>query len=155
MKDDRFWANVDKSGDCWIWKGAWVRRWGYGMVRRDGRARLVHRWAWRLKYGKHPPADMLVCHHCDTPLCVNHKHLFLGTAKDNSDDMIRKGRARHGINTPFGESHPHAKLTDDKVKRIRLRYEELRSLTKVAKEFGVCFQLVSLIKNRKIWKHVP
>lgn len=35
--------------------------------------------------------DLLVCHTCDNPPCVNGEHLFVGTNKDNTQDMLRKG----------------------------------------------------------------
>jgi len=40
---------------------------------------------------------MLVCHHCDNKRCINPDHLFVGTAKDNTVDMIKKGRYVNGF----------------------------------------------------------
>jgi hypothetical protein len=41
------------------------------------------------------PKGLQVCHHCDVPGCVEPTHLFEGTAKDNRDDCVNKGRGHH------------------------------------------------------------
>lgn len=88
MKD--LWSNVEKTDGCWLWRGATNNR-GYGVVRWNGSARLAHRVAWLVANGAEP--DGLVCHRCDTPLCVRPDHLFVGTQTDNMRDAAAKGRA--------------------------------------------------------------
>jgi hypothetical protein len=89
----RFWRKVDKSGDCWLWRGGTSRKGDliYGAFGLGGPDCSAHRASWILSFGPVPPG-LLVCHECDTPLCVRPTHLFLGTYQDNVDDMIRKGR---------------------------------------------------------------
>jgi hypothetical protein len=53
--------------------------------------RLAHRMSWEMHFGP-IPEGMLVLHHCDVRRCVRPDHLFLGTARDNTRDMIAKGR---------------------------------------------------------------
>lgn len=55
------------------------------------KAYTVHRASWEYHNGK-IPEGMLVCHKCDNPRCFRIEHLFLGTHKDNVQDMITKGR---------------------------------------------------------------
>lgn len=89
---ERFWAKVDKSGNCWTWT-AFKNPKGYGLmghVQADGN-QMAHRVSWVMANGE-IPAGMLVLHRCDNPSCVRPDHLFLGTAQDNADDMMRKGR---------------------------------------------------------------
>jgi hypothetical protein len=90
----RFWAHVDKTGECWVWTGARNAA-GYGDFHRGGGMNHVfaHRYSWELVHGS-LPEGRLVLHHCDNPPCVNPKHLFDGTHADNTRDMIRKGRDR-------------------------------------------------------------
>lgn len=95
---------VTESG-CWLWLGAEKGN-GYGNVRRRQQNLPAHRFVWELVSGKAVPAGLDVCHKCDTRLCVNPGHLFLGTRLDNMRDCVAKGRQARGnaferdLNTP-------------------------------------------------------
>lgn len=76
---------------CWIWMGGWGGR-GYGKVNKNGKTVCMpHRLFYAMHVGEIPD-DLLVLHKCDTPVCCNPDHLFLGTHQDNADDRVRKGR---------------------------------------------------------------
>jgi excisionase family DNA binding protein len=92
--EGRFWRYVEKSDGCWQWTGAANPK-GYGNIGRGkglGTAK-AHRVSWELHFGPIPPG-LYVCHACDNPPCVRPDHLFLGTAQDNNNDKIAKGRDR-------------------------------------------------------------
>ena len=76
---------------CWLWTGG-MQNMGYGVITNGrGSKKLAHRFSWELHNGP-IPEGLHVLHRCDTPLCVNPHHLFTGTAKDNIDDAVAKGR---------------------------------------------------------------
>ena len=79
--------HIDEETGCWIWHGASNE---YGRFSIYGEAKHAHIVSWYLNTGEWP--KKFVCHKCDTPLCVNPDHLFLGTARDNTHDALRKGR---------------------------------------------------------------
>ena len=79
---------------CWIWMRCDDAK-GYGEFKRRQIKRKAHRYSYQLYRGEIPDG-LLVCHHCDTPACVNQEHLFVGTYKDNAVDCARKGRTRGG-----------------------------------------------------------
>jgi hypothetical protein len=86
--EHRFWAKVNKDGPihpthgkCWLWTAGTLPA-GYGRFAGN----LAHRYSWRLHVGP-IPAGMSILHKCDTPSCVNPRHLFLGTQQDNLADM--------------------------------------------------------------------
>jgi hypothetical protein len=86
-----FWEHKDvQPSGCWVWRGGKNKN-GQGVVRHGGRNQVTSRVAWELAYGS-IPTGLWVLHRCDNPSCINPKHLFLGTAQDNVDDMIAKGR---------------------------------------------------------------
>lgn len=85
----RFWAQVDKSKDCWEWTGTkWPR--GYGQFYSDGRIQRAHRLSYELLVGA-IPKGLLVLHCCDNPPCVNPTHLFLGT-KSAANGAVKRSR---------------------------------------------------------------
>lgn len=78
---------------CWLWMATIQPETGYGAISRPGGVVGAHRLSWELYRGAIPDG-LHVLHKCDIRSCVNPDHLFLGTNKDNVDDMLRKGRSR-------------------------------------------------------------
>lgn len=136
---DRFWQNVDRSGDCWPWQGCCSGGSNhYGQVRVGGRLMLAHRRAWELAFGS-IPAAMNVLHHCDNPPCCRISHLFLGSQADNVRDMCLKGRSRG-----------YARLTDEQVREIRRRADAGERYATIASDLGICSaQYVGVLARRE------
>jgi hypothetical protein len=89
---------ITESG-CWIWlKGLGGS--GYGAISRNGVSVGAHRVSYETYKGS--IGDRHVCHTCDTPLCINPSHLFLGTNLDNILDAVKKGRKKTPRNRPSG-----------------------------------------------------
>ena len=149
---DRFTKKVklpENPADCWEWTGT-TNPDGYGQIGVNGRYELAHRVSWTL-FNHEDPGDLFVLHSCDNPKCVNPLHLFLGTQQDNMKDRDRKGRHK----AVYGEDHPIAKLTEEKVRWIRKLYaDRYGTQREIATLFGVSRPLVGFIVRREAWKHV-
>lgn len=137
--------SVDENG-CWIYSGSKDRD-GYGVVGVFKKQKRAHRVVFEHFFGEIDPS-ILVCHKCDVPACINPNHLFSGTPKENTMDMISKGR----LSILRGESHPSSKLTINDVSIIRGMRASGRALLEIATDFQISFQHVSAICNRKVWK---
>lgn len=93
--DDRY--IPEPNSGCWIWMGAaWTSPSGLRgkMYSAHQRQRIASHVSYELHTGP-IPAGLIICHKCDTPICVNPNHLYAGTHQDNSDDKMRRGRHRN------------------------------------------------------------
>lgn len=129
---------------CFIVTSHYKDHAGYAHFYRDGKIWRIHRWIYQKYYGE-IPKGMLVCHSCDNPSCINLKHLFLGTQKDNIQDALKKGRMQKG------ENHTNSKLTENQIREIRKSYESNRVL---GRKYNVNHSIIGLIKRNRLWKHV-
>ena len=139
---DRFWDYVDIKGkdECWEWKGSKTAA-NYGLMWFNGELQYAHRLSLEMD-GRPVPSKWYACHRCDNPPCVNPKHLFPGSPRDNSLDMVSKNRHLHG------ETHPFAKLSSVDVDTIRQMAEENILLVEIAEQFGIHPSYVATIVNR-------
>lgn len=102
----RFWnlVAIRDADDCWPWQAYTTN--GRGRFQLKGRPVCAPRVAWTIANGTIPD-DMHVCHHCDNPICVNPKHLFIGTNTDNVRDSVAKKRHAESKKThcPIGHKY--------------------------------------------------
>lgn len=139
-----FLSTHDETSGCTLWTGSvWG---GYGVFKHKGASLKAHRVAYELAHGE-LPAGMVVCHRCDQPLCINPDHLFIGTQKENIQDMVHKGRGpnRHGAR------NGRAVLTEDDVRYIRQSTETQASM---AVRFGVTQAVISKAKLGQTWSSI-
>lgn len=103
QEKSRFFNRVGCSPDfkefqqniCWPWPHA-TNDDGYGYQQFRGKVQRAHRLIWSLYNDCEIPAGMEITHSCDTPRCVNPRHLVLATHKANMRDKCLKGRHRNG-----------------------------------------------------------
>lgn len=149
---ERFRKYVDRREDdaCWPWTGSTDQH-GYGRIS-QGRGlspKKAHRIAYELFKG--PILDGLhVCHACDNPNCVNPNHLWVGTAKDNALDRVRKGRS--GPRRALGDRAPGAKLRSNQIALIKLAYNWGAPQPAIAAACGVSQATISKVILGKSWK---
>lgn len=83
--EERFWAKVDKSQECWVWTAARNRK-GYGILLVDGKNRQAHRVSYELANGP-IPGDLQVDHICHNRACMKPAHLRLATRKQQMENL--------------------------------------------------------------------
>lgn len=130
---------VNKKTGCW--ECTQRMHTGYGRIRYNNVTTVAHRWAW-ITFRGEIPNGMLVCHKCDNPPCCNPDHLFLGTYTDNLIDAVTKGR------------HTPARLTPEKVRRIRLLYSGGIKAAKIASIVETTERSVWHVIYGQTWSHV-
>jgi hypothetical protein len=149
---DRFWSKVkfpENIDDCWEWT-AYKDRDGYGhFTIINNKVIRASRFAYEF-YNGPIPNGLLVCHKCDNPPCCNPNHLFLGTIRENSIDMLKKGRAPIG-DKDFGK-RTHGKIIENDVEDIlHLKYDTVQTASQC---LGIHQHAVRAIFQRKSWQSI-
>lgn len=110
---------------CWLWAGTPSQYIRYGSISVDGKEIGAHIFSYT-HYKGDIPSGMEVCHTCDIGFCVNPDHLFLGTHKQNMEDMSKKDRQRGPI-----------KVTDQQVIEIRKLAKSGVLFSNIAKRYNL------------------
>lgn len=149
------WQSIEikRKNECWEFLG-FRNQFDYGRYRvKDGKMALAHRVAYCSYYEitlkELDKTKLFVRHRCDTPCCCNPFHLELGTAKDNNDDKIKRGRTNYAkgirINTNI--------LNEKDVIKIRSLYKVGNVTYKdLGEMFGVRSTTIAKIITRINWK---
>jgi predicted XRE-type DNA-binding protein len=102
-----------------------------------------------MKFGK-IGHGLFVRHSCDNPPCVNVDHLSVGTAQQNSDDMMRRGR--QAAHNHFGAFNPNATIDSGAAIKIKNLYASGKHTQKqLSKMFGIGQSQVSRIILGHAW----
>jgi hypothetical protein len=142
-------VEFEQNSGCWLWSGP-LAAGGYGCVVQGKRGRYkAHRVSWFLFHGD-TASGLKVCHRCDTPLCVNPAHLFIGTQADNVADMMAKGR--HRAPGLHGERNPMARLSASDAERVRQHVQAGGTQRAIAKQLGVSPMTVCRVVNGQTWR---
>lgn len=133
---------------CWLWTEKLSL--GYGHIKIEKTKYKAHRFSYDTFVGN-ISEGLFVCHKCDERSCVNPDHLFLGTHRDNVNDMVSK--KRHA----FANGVPWVKLSAAHVRIIREAWIKFGrgSQPKIAAYFKIAQSNVSAIVNRMTWNSVP
>lgn len=105
--------------------------------------------------GPKPGEDFQVCHRNGSRLNCHFSNLRWGTSLQNHDD-----RRHHGTG-PLGEKNPKAKLSEDQVRDLRIRYRRIKDgisterMSDLDYEFGLCRSSIIKVAKGKSWPHIP
>lgn len=148
--EQRLWSRVKPNADteCWEWL-ALKDKDGYGRFYIGKKNLLAHRVAYAAYY-KIDPGNLLVCHRCDNPSCVNPAHLWLGSNADNLADMKNKGRS-HSCR---GERGSRTVLTPSDVYQIRELVSSGLTHRQAGRAVGIGKSQVGRIMRGEQWAHI-
>ncbi len=140
---------IDPESGCWN-SIMCVDSKGYTQIWIKKRMYKMHRILFFI-YNNYLDTELLICHTCDNKKCCNPDHLFIGTAKDNAQDCLNKGR----WNDNKGSNHGNSKLTEKQVLEIKYQLKlGLLNQRQLAEIYSVHNTIISKIKNGKLWSHI-
>ena len=134
---------------CRIWIGAVT-----GMAKNEPRPILgITTSKWQSSKWSASRVAYFVAHGVfdDAPMCVESRHLFLGTQLDNNRDRHLKGRTK--IPKERGEQRYNAKLAETDIPKIFSMCYAGKRTREMADLFGVARQSIANVLFGKAWKH--
>ncbi len=170
----RFMNKVDQTSNpdgCWLWTGGFFKN-GYAAFYANGKMHRASRFIVEVAQGVIPDG-LMALHTCDNRRCVNPAHLYVGTREQNTQDARDRDRFasgdRNGMRTnpdrhvsklhpermARGERANKSGLTDDDVRQIRAAYQCGTTLKALGAQYGITYQAIQKIIQRRSWTHVP
>lgn len=146
----RFWSNVAMGApdECWDWQLS-TNTSGYGRFKIASYTTVGAHRAALVAHTKEDPQHLLALHSCDRPSCCNPHHLRWGTVKDNSDDMIERGR--HNTADQAGFKNGACKLTPEQFALVITGLLAGKNNKQIAEGLPVDHALVSRIRRGRSW----
>lgn len=118
---------------------------GYGLAVIGGVQKRASRWMCILAHGEPKSPELHAAHRCGVASCVNPKHLYWASPKENAADRVRHGTSNHG------ERNGKTKLCEQDIRDIRAAPPDLIAL---AKRYGMNKHSISKIRSGARWGHI-
>lgn len=147
MKTNKKIAWQVNENDCWICTSHAGNGHGYPQYQVNGKPGYLSRYMYENKHSKIPDG-MCACHKCDTPMCINPDHIFLGTRADNNADKVSKNRQACEI----GELNSNSKLTEKQIIEIRNIHDMKHR--QIAEIYNVSKSHITNIRRNYNWRHL-
>jgi predicted XRE-type DNA-binding protein len=148
-----FMEHVERTEGCWLYTP--INRFGYGnYYYRTGHKAHAHRIALLVFTGIYPKKGIFyACHKCDNKNCVNPKHLYWGTPKDNILDAWAD--PKHRTDEWRMARKYHERLTDDQIiEAWNLYWFKGMSQGDIASKLNVTSRYVAAVMRGEYRSHV-
>ena len=134
---------------CWEWRGT-IGNKGYGQFKIGKKNYISHRVSYMITHPDEDISNLLICHSCDNPGCVNPEHLWSGTHMDNMIDRDNKGR------TLYGDQCLLSVITEEQIRNILIDIynNKYSSRKQITKDYKVSEQVISQVLTGRTWKQI-